>query len=148
MFPKIVGLGSLSAIVVYNDATESHDPVLAAPIGGEASDWLRPFLRACILIQPPDWLLLHTSGVPQHLEGQSFQLVPANAANGGTCIVSTYLLSPCQLTNKGFESPLKSRFAELRDHFADRIHDLVKLGFCRFVVLPCGTLNPFNRSLM
>ena len=67
MFPKIVRLGSLSAIVVYNDATES-----------------------CDLIPASCWLLLHASGVPQSLEGQSFQLVPANAANGGACIVSTY----------------------------------------------------------
>ena len=44
MFVKIDGFGSLSAIVVYNDAV------------GHVT-WF----------QPSDWLLLHISGIPWHL---------------------------------------------------------------------------------
>ena len=46
MLVKIDGFGSLSTIVVYNDAT-SH----------------------VTQFQPPDWLLLHISSIPQHLKG-------------------------------------------------------------------------------
>ena len=46
MFVKIDGFGSLSAIIVYNDAT-----------GHVTWFW------------PPDWLLLRISSIPQYLEG-------------------------------------------------------------------------------
>ena len=46
MLVKIDGFGSLSAIVVYNDAV-CH----------------------VTQFQPPDWLLLRISGIPWHLGG-------------------------------------------------------------------------------
>ena len=39
---------------------------------------------------PPDWLWLHTSGIPRCLRGQLSQLVSHDVANGGANSVSTY----------------------------------------------------------
>ena len=88
--------------------------------------------------QPPDWLLLCASSIPWCLEGQSFQLVSRGCSQWRRKLCE-YIFqsqesqesqeSPCQLTNKGSKSLLKSHFTELMDHFVERTSDLVKLVF-------------------
>ena len=109
MLFKIDGFGSLSTIVVYNDAV-------------------------CYVTRfwPPDWLLLHTSSIPWCLGAYSFQLVSHKCSQWQRKPCNNIFQydthhPPCQLINKGSESWLKSRFTELTAHFMERTSDQVKL---------------------
>ena len=67
MLVRIDGLGPLSAIFVYKDAT----------------DHVTRF-------QPPDWLLLCTSSIPWHHGDSHFTRFPATQLNGSRSLVSTF----------------------------------------------------------
>ena len=61
------GFGPLSAMFVYNDAA------------GQMTRF-----------QPPDWLLLHTNGIPWHRWDSHFTWFPAKQPDGHGSLVSTF----------------------------------------------------------